>query len=133
MLKFILLFFFSISCSYVMQRNWSQDFPGTTAPRILKFGTNFGNDILCKRQSASSCLSPLFVHFSFFSNNFFHKFLSSYERVFKVCIQLQSFEVYRVKENHAEIYFVFFPSLTPYVCKGKFVSKTSQELLHLGI
>ena len=58
-----------------------KNFSGTTLPRILKFGTNIGYDvILCKRESASSCLSfPLFVHFFFLSNKIFHqRFLRNY-------------------------------------------------------
>ena len=44
---FVFLFLFFISHSYVMHREiCAKDFPGTTAPRILKFGTNIKNDVL---------------------------------------------------------------------------------------
>ena len=57
-----------------------KDFSGSTLPRILKFHTKIEYDVMCKSESASSCLSfPLFVHLFFLSNKIFHhRFLSSY-------------------------------------------------------
>ena len=69
---FYLLFpclLFSISLSNVIHREICvKDFSGTTALRILKFGTNVGYDLLycVKRESSCCCLSfLLFVYFSF--------------------------------------------------------------------
>ena len=47
MIKFCLLFHFSISHSNVIHRELCvKDFSGTTVSRILKFGTNIGYDLL---------------------------------------------------------------------------------------
>ena len=55
MLRFIftIFFYFSISHSNVIHREICvKDFSGTTAPRILKFGTNIGYDLLhCVREN----------------------------------------------------------------------------------
>ena len=53
-----------------------KDFSGTTAPKILKFGTNVGHDLMfCVKENQSPPLIiPLFVHFSFR-----HRVLGSYE------------------------------------------------------
>ena len=50
-----------------------KDYSGTAAPRILKFGADLvWLLVLCKKESAFSCLSfPLFVHFSFSQIKFF--------------------------------------------------------------
>ena len=51
-------------CVYSLWVNFFfiKDFSGTTAPRILKFGTNIGYDLYyVKRESASSHLSFQFI------------------------------------------------------------------------
>ena len=87
MLRFIftIFFHFSISHTNVIQREISvKVFSGTTAPRILKFGTNVGYDLLCKRESACCCLSFAAYHsftcpFIFLSNKTFcHRILRFY-------------------------------------------------------
>ena len=113
-INFCLLFpflLFSISHPNVVHREiWVKYFSGTTAPRILKFGTNVGYDLLhCVRESASWCLPfPLFVQFSFCPIKFpVTDFLASMRaRVFKFLIHLESGQVYCETENQdAEIYF----------------------------
>ena len=62
------------SSSFSPIKFFVKDFSATTATRILKFGTNVEYDfvVLCKRESACTCLSfPLFVHFSFSPIKFF--------------------------------------------------------------
>ena len=77
MLRFIFTIFFHFSISQTSKIHREicvKDFSGTTAPRILKFGTNVGYDLLlyCVKESACCCLSfPLFVHFSFSPINLF--------------------------------------------------------------
>ena len=102
MIKFCILFpffLFSISHSNVIHREICiNDFSGTTVPRILKFGTNVGYDlVLCKRESVCCCLSfPLFVYFSFSPSKFsVTNFLASMRaRVFKFCMHIESGQVY---------------------------------------
>ena len=81
MIRFIftIFFHFSIFHSNVIHREICvKDFSGTTAPRILKFGTNVGYDLLyCVRenQHAAAYHSPylsIFLHL-------LAKFLSFYE------------------------------------------------------
>ena len=135
---------FSISHSNVIHREICvKDFSGTTAPRILKFGTNVAYDLLhCVRDNQppdayhflylSIFLSPVKFSVTDFS-------ASMRARVFKFHIHLESGQVYCGTENQdAEIYFTvffhfsFFPSATPVEYIGKFVSKVSQELLRRG-
>ena len=125
-----------------------KDFSGTTEPLILKFGTNVGYNLLyCVRENQpppayhshylsifllSLQFSPIQISVTDFS-------ASMRAKVFKFCIHLDSAQVYCGKENQdAGInfcllfpIFCFFPSLTPMYI-GKFVSKISQEQLHLG-
>ena len=114
MLRFIFTIFFhfcffSISHSNVIHREICvKDFSGTTAPRILKFGTNVGYDfiVLCKRESACCCLSfPLFVHFSFFPVKLFVIEFSApiTARVFKFLLRLEGGQVYCGKENQDSV------------------------------
>ena len=60
----------------------SKDFSGTTAPRILKFGTNVGYDLLyCvkENQPAAAAYDCLIYPFFFLSKQIFcYKFLSFY-------------------------------------------------------
>ena len=78
----------------------------------------------------------LFVHFSFSPSKFsVTNFLGPLRaRVFKFCIHIESGQVYCGTENKTDIYFAFFffPSLTPMLYIGKFVTDISQELLHVG-
>ena len=98
-----------------------KDFSGTTEPRIFKFGTNVGNNLLyCVREnqplpayhSLYFIFSPIKISVTDFS-------ASMRAKVFKFCIHLESGQVYCGKENQdAEIniafffHFSFFPSLT---------------------
>ena len=85
-INFCLLFpfFFSISHSSVIHREIRvDDFSGTTAPRILKFGTDFGCDFLyCVRENQP----PAAYHFIYlsillsFHQIFCYRFLSFYEK-----------------------------------------------------
>ena len=101
---------------------------------IWKFGTNV---ILCKRESACCCLSfRLFVHFSFSPSKFSATNFSSSmrARVFKLCIHIESGQVYCGTENKtAVIYFAFFfpISHSNVIYIGKFVTNISQELLQI--
>ena len=78
MMRFILpsfsMFPFSVTHSNVIHREICvKDFSGTTAPRILKFGTNVGYNLLyCVKENQSAALiNPLFIHFSFSPINLF--------------------------------------------------------------
>ena len=94
---------------------FAKDFSGTTAPRILKFGTNVGFDLLyCVRQNQPPTLTiPFFVLFSFSPIKISVTDFSApmRARVFKFCIHLQSGQVYCGKENQdAEFHFcLLFP------------------------
>ena len=84
-------------------------------PRILKFGTNVGDDLLyCVKEN-----QPPAAHHSFYlpiflslQSNFRLKISRSApmkDRVFKFCVLLESGQVYCGTENKtAEIYFAFF-------------------------
>ena len=108
-LRLIVAFFFhfSISRSNVIIREICvKDFSGTTAPRILKFSTNVGYDLLyCVKESACCCLSfLLFVHFSFSPIKLFvTEFQLLLQQVFKFCIQLERGQVYCEKENQDSV------------------------------
>ena len=45
-LRFIFAFLFSVSHSNVIHRVCVEDFSGTAVPKILKFDTNVGSDLL---------------------------------------------------------------------------------------
>ena len=106
--------FFSISHSNVIHREICvKDFSGTTAPRILKFGTKVGYDLLyCVRenQHAAAYHSPYLSIFLFSPSKVsvtnFLAFMRP--RVFKFCIHIKSGQVYCVTENKTEIYSAFF-------------------------
>ena len=105
-------FLFSIFYSNVIHREICvKDFSGTTAPRILKFGTNVGYDLLqCVRENQS----PDAYHFLYLSiflslQIFYYRFLGFYESQ-SLQISYTPWEwpnqVYCGTENHdAEIYF----------------------------
>ena len=46
MLRLLFAFFFHLSLHVIHMEICVKDFSGTTAPRILKFGTNVGYDLL---------------------------------------------------------------------------------------
>ena len=61
-----LCFLFSVFHSNVIHRQICvKDFSGTTAPRILKFGTNEYDRLHYVRENQPPDAFPLFVHFSF--------------------------------------------------------------------
>ena len=85
-INFCLLFpflLFSLSHSDVKHREICvKDFSGTTAPRILKFVTNVGYDLLhCVRENQlPDAYHFLYLSIFFLSNQFFcYRFLSFYE------------------------------------------------------
>ena len=113
-LIFAFFFLFSISHSNVIHREICvKDFSGTTASRILKFGTNVGYDLLyCVRENQPPwCLPfPLFVHFSFspvkFSITDFSASMRT--RVFKFLIHLESGQAkYIVGQKTKTLRFIF--------------------------
>ena len=60
----------------------SKDFSGTTAPRVLKFGTNVGYDLLycVKENQLAVAYHCLICRFFFLSKQIFcYQFLRSYE------------------------------------------------------
>ena len=89
-----------------------KDFSGTTAPRILKFGTNAGYDLLyyVKENQSAAAYHCLICQFLFLSQQIFcYKFLASMRaRVFKFCINIESGQVYCGTENKTDIYIAFF-------------------------
>ena len=143
MLWFIFAFFFhfSIPHSNVIHREICvKDFWGTTVPRILKFGTNVGYDLLyCvkENQHAAAYHSLYLSIFLSFQANFLlqiPQFL--WEPEFNFCIHIESGQVYCGTENKtAETYFAFFFLFSiPHsnVIHREVVSNISQKLLHLG-
>ena len=69
MLRFIftIFFHFSISHSNVIHREICvKDFSGTTVPRILKFGTNVGYDMLYCVKENKHAASNHFLYLSIF-------------------------------------------------------------------
>ena len=118
-----------------------KDFLGTTAHRILKFGTNIVYDLLyCvkENQHAPAYHSLYLSIFSFSPSKFSATNFSSSmrARVFKFCIHIESGHIYCGTENKtAEIYFAFFflfpISHSSVIYIGKFVTNISQELLHI--
>ena len=119
---FTIFFYFSISHSSVIHREICvKDFTGITAPRILKFGTNVGYDLLyCVKetQHAAAYHYLFFVHFSFSPVKLFITEFSApiTARVFKFCVHLERDQVYCGKENQDSViniclflpFFLFF-------------------------
>ena len=102
---------------------------------------------MCKRDPASSCLSfPLFVHFSFspIKISVTDFFASMRATVFKICIHLESGQMYCGTEiQDAEIYFYhlfrcFFFSITHShvihreICAKDFSGTTAPRILKFG-
>ena len=135
-------FLFSISHSNVIHSEICvKDFSGTTVPRIFKLGTNVGYDFLycVKENQPPPAYNFLYLFFflSLQANFSVTNFLASMRaKVFKFCIHIESGQVYCGTENKTQIYFAFFfsffPSLTPMLYIGKFVTDISQELLPVG-
>ena len=119
-----------------------KDFSRTTEPRILKFGTNVGYNLLyCVRENQPppliiSIICPFFFYSKKIPVTDFSASMRA--KVFKVCIHLESGQLYCGKENQdAEINFcLLFPVLLfsishSNVIHREIVSKISQEQLHL--
>ena len=116
---------------------------GTIKPRILKFGTNVGYDLLyCAKETQPPAY--LFLYLSIFLPlplNFQSLIsrLAPILTVFKFCIPLESGQVYCGKENDAEIICAFFSLvwkrinrlllIIPFICPFFFFS--SQFFCHL--
>ena len=103
-LIFTFFFHFSISHSNVIHREICvKDFSGITAPRILKFCTNVGYDLLyCVKENQHAALIVPFICSFFFSQikHFITEFSAPITaRVFKFCIHLERGQVYCGKEN----------------------------------
>ena len=114
-----------------------QGFSGTTAPRILKFDTNVAYDSLycVKKINMLLLIIPLICLFFFLSKQIFcYKCLSCYDSSLKICIHIESDQLYCGTENKTEIYFVLFPfsHLSLQYNIGKFVTNISQEIVHVG-
>ena len=83
MLRFIFTFFFHFSTSHsheIHREICVEDFSGTTTPRILKFGTNVGYDLLyCVKENQHAAAYHSFICPFFFLSNitFRHRILSS--------------------------------------------------------
>ena len=80
----IIAFFsiFSLSHSNVIHREiFVKDFSGATAPRILKFGTSIGYDLLyCVKENQNTACHPLYLSFFSVSKQIFcYKILIFYE------------------------------------------------------
>ena len=89
----------------------SKDFSGTTAPRILKFGTNVGYDVLyCVKENQPAAAYCLIFYFYFSPSKFsVTYFLASMRaRVFKFCIHIESGQVHCGTEDKTDICFAFF-------------------------
>ena len=118
---FFHLSFFSFSHSNVIHREICvKDFSGTTVPRILKFGTSVGYDLLyCVKENQHagayySLICPLF----FLSKQIFcYIFLSFYESQssnFVYTLRMAKYIVWqKTKLRFILPSFSFFPSLTP--------------------
>ena len=142
---FFHFFLFYISHSNVIHRVICvKDFSGTTAPRILKFGTNVGYDLLycVKENQHAAIIIPLFVHFSFSPIKLFVTEFSApiTARVFKVYIHLERGQVCCGKENQDFMFkccllfpfFIFSVSHSNIIHREICVNEISQELLRLG-
>ena len=92
-----------------------KDFSGTTVPRILKFGTNFGYDLLyCVKESQHAAnyyflICPFFFHSKQIFCYIFLSFMRA--RVFKLCIHIESGQVYYGTESKTYSAFFFFFSI----------------------
>ena len=98
---------------------------------------------MCKRESASSCLSfPLFVHFSVspIKISVIEILAPMRARFFKFCIHLEKGQVYSGKENQDSVInfcllfpFFLFQSLTPMdICVIDFSGTTAPRILKFG-
>ena len=140
---------FSISHSNVIHREICvKDFSGTTAPRILKFGTNVGYDWLhCVRENRPPdayhfLYLSIFLSLLKFSVTYFSASMRA--RVFKFLIHIESGQVYCGTENQdSEIYFyLLFPCLLfsishsnvihREVCVKDFSGTTAPRILKFG-
>ena len=140
---------FSISHSNVIHRKICvKDFSGTTAPRILKFGTNVGYDLLycVKENQTSAAYHSLYLSIFLPIHSDFLLQISQFlrEPVFKFCIHYESSHVYFGKENlDAEIQFIL---LSPFflfsishssvihmeICVKDFSATTAPRILTFG-
>ena len=98
-LDFAFFFHFSIPHFNVIYREICvNDFSGTTVPRILKFGTNVGYDLLycVKENQPAAAYHCLICPFFFLSKQIsVTNFLASMRaRVFKFCIHIESGQLY---------------------------------------
>ena len=134
-------FLFSISHTNVIHREICvKDFSRTTVPRIFKFGTNVGYDLLYCVKENQHAAAYHYPHLSFFSFppskfSFTYFSASTRARVFKFCIYIDSGQVYCGTENKTQIYFALFLIFSishSNVIHRKFVTNISQELLHVG-
>ena len=114
---------FTICHSCILNMEISvKHFSGTARHRMMKFGTNIGYDVvLCKKESAISCLSvPLFVHFSFslIETSVTDFSAPIYVSFFKVYIHLYSVKVYCVRENQMAsfCFSILFPLCSFSIC-----------------
>ena len=125
-----------------------KDFSGTTEPRILKFGTNVGYNLLyCVRENQPP--PPYHSHYlSIFlslQKKFCHRFLGFFEsQSLQICIHLERGQVYCGKENQdAEINFcLLFPFLLVSIshsnvihreiCVKDFSGTTAPRILKFG-
>ena len=88
-------------CLFMCKCFFVKDFSGTTAPRILKFGTIVRYDVvLCKRELASSFSQSFICPFFFLSNKTIrHKFsVPMRARVFILYMHLEKGQLYCGKE-----------------------------------
>ena len=108
--NFTFSFHFSISHSSVIHREICvKDFSGTTAPRVLKFGTSVGYDLLYRvkeNQHTAAYHSP-YLSIFLYLQIFCYKFLSFYESQ-SLPILYTHCQVYCGTENKTETYFAFF-------------------------
>ena len=94
-----------------------KDFSRTTAPRILKFCTNIGYDLLyrVRENQSSSCLSSLNLFiFSFSPIKFFVKDFAgtTAPRILKLCTNIGYDLTYCVRENqHPYAYHSLYSSI----------------------
>ena len=135
--------FFSISHSSVIHREiFVKDFSGTTAPRILKFGTNVGYDLLhCVRENqppGAYHFLYLFIFLSLQSN-----FLLQISRLlwepgssnFVYTLRMAKYIVGQKTKMLRFIFTIFFhfSIFHSKVIHMEVVSKISQELLRRGL
>ena len=94
-----------------------KDFSGTTAPRVLKFYTNFGYDYLCcvrENQHPHACHSFYLSIFSFFPIKFFVLDFSgtTAPSILKFCTNIGYDSLYLVRENqHPHAYLFHYLSI----------------------